>query len=71
MDLNKIIPFKCAFDELENGEEPKDTVDCNKLWEDIEFYPVQYFTEIVSMLAMFGQFFIYIFSCQATYLRYI
>ena len=32
------------------------------------FYPVQYFTQIVSMLAMFGQFFIYIFSCQATYL---
>ena len=38
MDLNKIIPFKCAFEELENGEEPKDTVDCNKLWEDIELY---------------------------------
>ena len=35
------------------------------------FYPVQYFTQIVSMLAMFGQFFIYIFSYQATYLRYI
>ena len=35
------------------------------------FYPVQYYTQIVSILAMFGQFFIYIFSCQATYLRYI
>ena len=35
------------------------------------FYPVQYFAQIVSMLAMFGQFFIYIFSRQATYLRYI
>ena len=35
------------------------------------FYPVQYFTQIVSMLAMFGQFFVNIFSRQATYLRYI
>ena len=35
------------------------------------FYPVQYFTQIVSILPMFGQFFIYVFSGQATYLRYI
>ena len=35
------------------------------------FYPDQYFTQIVSMLAMFGQVFVYIFSRQATYLRYI
>ena len=35
------------------------------------FYPVQYFTRIVSVLAIFGQFFVYIFSRQATYLRYI
>ena len=35
------------------------------------FYPVQYFTQIVSMLAMLRQFFVYIFSRQTTYLRYI
>ena len=35
------------------------------------FYPFQYFTQILSMLAMFRQFFVYVFSRQATYLRYI
>ena len=35
------------------------------------FYPVQYFSQIVSMLAMFGQFFVSILSRPATYLRYI
>ena len=35
------------------------------------FYSVQYFSHIASMLAMFGQFFVSIFSRQATYLRYI
>ena len=35
------------------------------------FYPVPYFTQIVSMLAMFGQFFAYVFSGQSIYLRYL
>ena len=35
------------------------------------FYPVQRFTPIVSMSAMFWQLFVYIFSRQATYLIYI
>ena len=35
------------------------------------FYPVQRFTPIVSMSAMFWQLFVYIFSHQATYLIYI
>ena len=40
MDLNKKIAFKCAFEELEDGEEPKDTVDCNKFWENVELSAV-------------------------------
>ena len=36
MDLNKKIAFKCAFEELEDGEEPKDTVHCDKFWENVE-----------------------------------
>ena len=35
-----------------------------------KFFPVQCCTQIKSMLAMFGQFFVYVFSHQATYLRY-
>ena len=26
MDLHKKVAFKCAFEELQDGEEPKDTV---------------------------------------------
>ena len=40
MDLNKKIAFKCAFEELEDGEEPKDTVDCDKFWENVELNAV-------------------------------
>ena len=40
MDLNKKIAFKCAFEELEHGEEPKDTVDCDKFWENVELNAV-------------------------------
>ena len=40
MDLNKKIAFKCAFKELEDGEEPKGTVDCNKFWENVEINAV-------------------------------
>ena len=35
------------------------------------FYSAQYCTQTVIMLPMFGQFFVYVFSHQATYLRYI
>ena len=39
---------------------------------DVEnFYSVQYCTQIIRLLAVFGQFFFYVFSPQATYLRYI
>ena len=42
------------------------------MFTDVEnFYPVQHCTQIVSMLAMFGQFFVYVFSRQTTHLRYI
>ena len=40
MDLNKKIAFKCAFEELEDGEEPKDTVDCDKFWENVKLNTV-------------------------------
>ena len=40
MDLNKKTAFKCAFEELEDGEEPKDTVDCDKFWENVELNAV-------------------------------
>ena len=40
MDLNKKIAFKCAFEELEDREEPKNTVDCNKFWENVELNAV-------------------------------
>ena len=36
MDLNKKIAFKCAFEELEDGEEPQSTVNCDKFWENVE-----------------------------------
>ena len=40
LDLNRKITFKCAFEELEDGEEPKDTVDCDKFWENVELNAV-------------------------------
>ena len=40
MDLNKKIAFKCTFEELEDGEEPKDTVNCDKFWENVELNAV-------------------------------
>ena len=40
MDLNKKIAFECAFEELEDGEELKDTIDCNKFWENVELNAV-------------------------------
>ena len=35
MDLNKKTAFKCAFEELENGKERKDTMNCDKFWENV------------------------------------
>ena len=35
-ELNKKIAFKCAFEELEDGEEPQSTVNCDKFWENVE-----------------------------------
>ena len=40
MDLNKKTAFKCALEELEDGEEPKDTVDCGKFWDNFELNAV-------------------------------
>ena len=40
MDLNKKIAFECACEELEDGEELKDTIDCNKFWENVELNAV-------------------------------
>ena len=40
MELHKKIAFKCAFEELEDVEEPKDTVDCDKFWKNVELNAV-------------------------------
>ena len=40
MDLNKKIAFKCAFEALEDGADPKDTVDCDKFWKHVELNAV-------------------------------
>ena len=39
MGLNKKNAFKCAFEGLEDGEEPK-TVNCDKFWENVELNAV-------------------------------